>query len=249
MYISRQLLFNNMMINSRFAGTNIRSLVGSLFMSSCSRSFLASASSRSLHCHPVQYSPHHNHHWNVSPSRCGHVCTDSLPRLCRSTVSYSSTSSFHTSSRLSSSDLGGIASPSSKPDEPSVSEAAESTDTKPTAIPVNNTPHQSRLTITDRCRARLAAVLDPDEVLRIGVRGGGCSGFEYEISVVKADTVNPAEDIRFEDKVVVDSESIEFMNGAQLDYEEELIRSGFRVVNNPLAEKGCSCGASFSLKF
>src|SRR5690606_14256720 len=105
---------------------------------------------------------------------------------------------------LSASEAGGIASPKEKPDESDV----VSTDARPsnppttaasassTTAPANN----SSLTITDRCRARLQSVLDPDEVLRIGVRGGGCSGFEYEISVVKRDTINPEEDIRFEDK-------------------------------------------------
>lgn len=49
-------------------------------------------------------------------------------------------------------------------------------------------------------------------------------------------------------KVVVDSMSLDFLHGSTIDYEEELIRSAFRVTSNPQASQGCSCGVSFSLK-
>ena len=50
-------------------------------------------------------------------------------------------------------------------------------------------------------------------------------------------------------RVVVDDLSLEYLRGSTVDYHEELIRSAFRIVLNPNAEKGCSCGTSFSLKF
>lgn len=150
-------------------------------------------------------------------------------------------SHLHTSSVLTASD--DVSKTEDAPKSSSVDSKPNTDSSKSASTPA------SRLVLSERCRTRLKAVLDPDEILRIGVRGGGCSGFEYEFSVTKASTIKPDEDIVFEEKVVVDSESIEYMSGAQLDYEDELIRSGFRIVNNPLAEKGCSCGSSFSLKF
>ena len=49
-------------------------------------------------------------------------------------------------------------------------------------------------------------------------------------------------------QIVVDKETIEFIKGSKIDYQEELIRSAFVVVGNPQAEEGCSCGVSFNVK-
>lgn len=49
-------------------------------------------------------------------------------------------------------------------------------------------------------------------------------------------------------RVVVDKNSLEFLKGATVDYHAELIRTGFKILSNPRAEQGCSCGSSFALR-
>ncbi|VDN21521.1 unnamed protein product [Gongylonema pulchrum] len=104
------------------------------------------------------------------------------------------------------------------------------------------------LKITDHCVQRLKEVANSDEFLRILVDSGGCSGFEYKMSL---DTKVTDDDIIFrrdDIKIVVDEKSLELLKGATVDYAEELMRASFRIVSNPIAEKGCSCGSSFAIK-
>lgn len=80
------------------------------------------------------------------------------------------------------------------------------------------------------------------------LQGGGCSGFQYKLDI--DDKIN-SDDLQFGSdnaKVIIDETSIEYINGSTVDFEEELIRSGFRIINNPKADGGCSCGASFNIK-
>ena len=86
--------------------------------------------------------------------------------------------------------------------------------------------------------------------LRVQVDSGGCSGFQYVFEMVN-DTPDPEEDQVFQRdgaQVIVDSSSLEFIKGATIDFEQELIRSAFAVVNNPQSESACGCGSSFAVK-
>ena len=86
----------------------------------------------------------------------------------------------------------------------------------------------------------------PNLGLRLGVKGGGCSGMSYVLSI---DDVTPkAYDTVFEQegvKVVVDAKSHLYLDGTTLDYKSALMGGGFEF-QNPLAKKSCGCGSSFT---
>jgi len=85
-------------------------------------------------------------------------------------------------------------------------------------------------------------------MLRVTVDAGGCNGFTYNYTF---DSVLSPDDIVIEHKgakVVTDTISSEFLNGAVIDYHDEMIRSGFIININPNVESACSCKVSFSLK-
>lgn len=86
----------------------------------------------------------------------------------------------------------------------------------------------------------------PAAMLRLGVRGGGCSGFSYVIEF--ADEQGARDQVFDFDglKVVVDPKSLVFLNGTTLDYEVKLMQHGFKFVN-PNEQTGCGCGESFGV--
>ncbi|XP_075145887.1 iron-sulfur cluster assembly 2 homolog, mitochondrial [Haematobia irritans] len=105
-----------------------------------------------------------------------------------------------------------------------------------------------KILVSDSCIKRLKEICQDGSFLRITVEGGGCSGFQYKFDL---DTKMNDDDLQFgqgEAKVVIDNVSLEYCNGATVDYHTELIRSGFRMLANPKAEQGCSCGSSFAIK-
>jgi iron-sulfur cluster assembly accessory protein len=101
--------------------------------------------------------------------------------------------------------------------------------------------------VTPRAFERLAEIGAASEgkALRVAVNGGGCSGFEYEITL---DT--PAsDDLVLEgdgQKVIVDATSLPFLADAVIDFTEEVIGARF-VIENPNATSSCGCGVSFSM--
>lgn len=106
------------------------------------------------------------------------------------------------------------------------------------------------LKLTDNCVNKVNEICSKAKeptYLRIVVDGGGCSGFQYKFEL---DTKLNDDDVTFgpTKKVIVDAISLDYCAGSTLDYQVELIKSGFRMLNNPKAEQGCSCGASFALK-
>ena len=100
------------------------------------------------------------------------------------------------------------------------------------------------LTITERAFKKISET-SPSKTLRIAVKGGGCSGFQYVFEIVENmnedDKVFQKEDSR----VLIDKNSLKFLEGAEIDYVEELIGSSFKI-KNPNATSACGCGTSFS---
>jgi iron-sulfur cluster insertion protein len=82
----------------------------------------------------------------------------------------------------------------------------------------------------------------PNNYFRISVLGGGCSGFKYNFSIDKKIEKN---DVIF-DKTIIDEESLNIINGSEVDFKKEMIGDSF-VINNPKASSSCGCGLSFSV--
>mmetsp|Transcript_5312 Transcript_5312/g.7189 ORF Transcript_5312/g.7189 Transcript_5312/m.7189 type:complete len:166 (+) Transcript_5312:97-594(+) len=85
-------------------------------------------------------------------------------------------------------------------------------------------------------------------MLRVAVDAGGCSGFQYSFTFDQETREGDHVFKRDGASVVVDDLSLEFLKGSTIDYTEELIRASFQITNNPNAESGCGCGASFVAK-
>ena len=77
---------------------------------------------------------------------------------------------------------------------------------------------------------------------RIAIKGGGCSGFQYDFSF---DTKAQQDDLVF-NNVLIDKKSAELLNGSEVDYVSELIGESFKITN-PQSKSSCGCGVSFSL--
>ncbi len=104
-------------------------------------------------------------------------------------------------------------------------------------------------TISEAARTRLARIFaqegKPEAMLRVKVSGGGCAGYQYgfdfESTVDKDDFVFGDDAV----KVVIDTVSMDFLSGSQIDFVNDMIGASFQI-NNPNAVTSCGCGTSFS---
>lgn len=106
------------------------------------------------------------------------------------------------------------------------------------------------ITITESARNKITDIIaeenNPDMKLRMFVQGGGCSGFSYGFTL---DEVKNEDDFEFEagvTSVLVDAMSAQYLQGAEIDYKDDLMGSSFSI-KNPNATTTCGCGSSFSV--
>ena len=83
---------------------------------------------------------------------------------------------------------------------------------------------------------------DEGSFFRIAIKGGGCSGFQYDFSF---DNKPQTEDLKYEN-ILIDKASADLLKGSEVDYVQELMGSTFKI-NNPQSKSSCGCGVSFSL--
>ena len=107
------------------------------------------------------------------------------------------------------------------------------------------------VTITELAANEIRTIIEKQDLdiekvrLRVGVKGGGCSGFSYLLDLTE--TQKDSDEV-FEQhgiKVIVDPKSLLYLGGVTVDFKDEIMGRGF-VFNNPNATSSCGCGSSFS---
>lgn len=82
--------------------------------------------------------------------------------------------------------------------------------------------------------------------LRVGVKGGGCSGFSYMLDLTEEPRGDMDEEVDSQGvKILIDMKSMLYLGGTEIDYKDDVMASGF-VFKNPNATSSCGCGSSFS---
>jgi iron-sulfur cluster assembly protein len=116
---------------------------------------------------------------------------------------------------------------------------------------MNDSKIEAEIVITEKAATQIKKVMEENKIpcnfaLRVGVKGGGCSGLTYVLGfdehTHEGDTIIDSNNI----KILVDGKSLFYLSGTKLDFTDGLNGKGF-VFNNPNAEKECGCGDSFSV--
>mgnify|MGYP006063679989 FL=1 len=98
---------------------------------------------------------------------------------------------------------------------------------------------------TDKALKQINSLLskkDKGSFFRIAIKGGGCSGFQYEFTFDQSKAID---DLIYEN-ILIDKASADLLKGSQIDYVSELIGEQFKITN-PQTKSSCGCGVSFSL--
>jgi iron-sulfur cluster assembly accessory protein len=105
------------------------------------------------------------------------------------------------------------------------------------------------VTLSERAARRIASILSKEAdgtALRVSVSGGGCSGFQYGFDLDKSRSEDDLIVERNGAVVLIDSVSLPYVGGSEIDFVDDLIGQSFQV-KNPNATASCGCGTSFSI--
>ena len=105
------------------------------------------------------------------------------------------------------------------------------------------------VTVSERAARRIGEILKAEPagtMLRVSVEGGGCSGFQYKFDMDRAKTDDDLVIARDGAVVLIDSVSVNYMAGSEIDFVDDLIGASFKI-KNPKATAACGCGTSFAL--
>ena len=106
------------------------------------------------------------------------------------------------------------------------------------------------ITITESAKIKISDLLaeegNPNLFLRTFVQGGGCSGFSYGFTFDEIQNEDDFEMPLGQSKILIDAMSMQYLQGASIDYKEDLQGSEFKITN-PNAQSTCGCGSSFSV--
>jgi iron-sulfur cluster assembly accessory protein len=105
------------------------------------------------------------------------------------------------------------------------------------------------ITLSERAARRIGEILAGEaagSMLRISVEGGGCSGFQYKFDIERQRADDDLVLARGDATVLIDPLSQQYMDGAEIDFVDDLIGASFKITN-PVASASCGCGTSFSV--
>ncbi|SFB42643.1 Iron-sulfur cluster assembly accessory protein [Rhizobium sp. NFR07] len=105
------------------------------------------------------------------------------------------------------------------------------------------------VTLSDAAAKRISQIVAADagkQALRVSVEGGGCSGFSYKFDLAEAPADDDVVISNGDAKVLIDSMSLIYMAGSEIDFVDNLLGQSFQI-KNPNAVASCGCGTSFSI--
>lgn len=116
-------------------------------------------------------------------------------------------------------------------------------------MPIINEEEINNPTIESSCKNYFSSMVSsPEDFIRVAIEGGGCAGFQYAFYINESPIIDSDTIINDIPKVVIDSESIKYMRGAIIKYDNTPFSQ--RVyIDNPGAKSSCGCGTSFSYDF